>query len=343
MVGELLDALIARGVELWCEGDRLRCRAPEGTLTNEDNRVLREHKAGFIALLRARAVDVDAPMSATQQALWFVQRTAPASTAYNTGFAGRLRARVDVPALRRALATLMDRHAVLRAVFLSARDGPVQRIRAVAEVPFTVVDASIWSDTELEARVRDDFHLPFHLEHDPVLRCRLFSRAADDHVLLVTIHHIAFDGGSVGLLFDDLRALYRAEADGGPTGLPALPATFADHVYAEQELLAGPGGAALWQWWRERLADAPPLEFVGDVPRPPLKSYRGASVPFLIEHEVGASVKALSRQLDTTPYAVLLSAFAALLARYTGQTDMVLGTPMSVRPLPISSASSAAS
>ena len=150
-------------------------------------------------------------------------------------------------------------------------------------------------------------------------------------MLLVTIHHIAFDGGSVGLLFDDLRALYRAEAHGGPTGLPALPATFADHVSGEQELLAGPRGAALWQWWRERLADAPRSNWSAMFLARRSRA-TGGRASFVIDDEVGASIKALSRQLDTTPYTVLLSGFAALLARYTGQTDVVLGTPMSVRP-----------
>ena len=261
----------------------------------------------------------EAPLSAMQTALWFEQQLAPASPAYNIAFALRLRAEVDAAALRRALEILVDRHAALRATIL-VRDGqPAQRFAADATLAFTEKQVS-----ELAAEA----HRPFDLDRGPLFRAVLLTGPADDRVLLLAAHHIVFDGWSLWVLLDELRRLLAGAA------LPALPAEYADFVRWQEEMLAGPEGERLWQFWRAELPEGmPPLQLPADRPAAG-PGWQGAIHRFPLAPELAGLLRDLARQEGTTLYAVLLAGYQALLSRWTGQPEIVVGAAVSGRSRP---------
>lgn len=260
-------------------------------------------------------------LSYGQQRLWFLDRLEPGGNAYNIPFELRLRGPLRVDALRRALNTIVERHEVLRASF-PERDGrPVQLITStVVDLPVHqgVVDARDWVNRLARA--------PFDLTRGPLLRADLLRLGPDDHLLLITVHHIAFDAWSVGVLLGELSELYRAGAE-----LPALTDQYADFVAWQHDQQA----SGQLDYWLERLAGAPELLTLPvDRPRPRLQSFAGAAYEFSIPEELLGSLRGLCRTSRCTLFMVLLAAFQALLAMHSGQDDVVVGTPVAARPEP---------
>jgi hypothetical protein len=329
---ELLAELTARGVDLWFEGDRLRFKAPTGVMTPDMREQLAARRGEILAALRRDAERriVRAPLSYNQRALWFIGRTNPESAAYNIGFAVRIVSAVNVAALRGAVQALVDRHAMLRTTYDQDDAGePVQVVRGYTPAAFTVVDAAGWDDSQLHERVQTVHQRPFDLAEGPVLRTHLFSRSTDDHVLLLSVHHIAADGWSIWLLLAELRDLYSNHDRGTAATLPRPSAHYLDYVNRQLEMLSGDRGESLWRYWQQQLAGAlPRLELPADYPRPAEKANSGASIGTWLGTELGAAVRTLARDAATTPYAVLLAAFFALLHHYTRDPDIIVGTPM---------------
>ena len=271
------------------------------------------------------------PLSSGQQALWFLYELAPQSWAYNVLFTGRIRSHVDIPALRRAFQALTHRHPILRTTY-TTRDGrPVQQVHEQFEVHFEETDTSAWSQNELNNRLIEEARRPFDLERGPVLRVKLFTVASTEHILLLTVHHIAVDFWSLTVLLDELRVLYPAQI-GTQALLPPLDLQYTDYVRWQAKMLLSAEGEKLWAYWQRQLAGSlPVLNLPTDRPRPPLQTYRGASHSFKLSEELTWQLKALARAEEATLYMILLAAFQVLLHRYTGQEDILVGTPTTGR------------
>lgn len=272
------------------------------------------------------------PLSHGQQALWFLQQLAPESVAYNIASALRIKTKPDEIALRSAFQSLVERHATLRTTFSAVQGRAMQHVHEGAKASFEIVDATRWNDAMLAERLRDEAHLPFDLEHGPLLRALLFSRAEVEQVLLVVAHHIVIDFWSLAILMRELGELYRAETNGTTTKLALHTSNYFDYVRYEQHLLSGEAGERLAGFWRKQLAgELPVLNLHTDRPRPAVQTFRGASEPLRVDAQLTARLKALSQANDATLFMTLLAVFKVLLHRYTGQEDLLIGSPMAGR------------
>ena len=284
--------------------------------------------AGAAGLAEPDAV----PLSAGQRVLWAVQHIAPDGAAYNLPHAFRLRTAVDVGALDAALQGLVDRHRALRSTITIAGREPVQRT-APTRVSARRHDVRGRSDAQIAQLLDDLAHEPFDLERGPLLRVDLLTRADDDHVLLITVHHLVFDGTSLLVLLRELVALHLAARRGEPLALPQPAASYEDFVDWQQRYLAGDRGRADADYWRRRLADpAPPLQLPTDRPRAAAGRFLGAVHERRLPAGLTGAIGALGAAEGASPFVVMLSAFAALLRQWTGQADLMLGTPLQGRP-----------
>jgi amino acid adenylation domain-containing protein len=278
----------------------------------------------------------DPPLSFAQERLWFIDRLEPGNPVYNMPFPLRMRGPLDAAALERALGEMVRRHEVLRTRFVLVDGRPVQRIEPADgwRLPVDVVDALADDarEAEVAARVGEWVAARFDLERGPLFRARLLRAAADDHVLLIGMHHSVSDGWSMGVFWRELMALYRAFRDGLPSPLPELPIQYADFAVWQRGWLHGDALERQVAWWRAHLAGAPALlELPTDRPRPPMQSHRGGAVSFVIPAEVAEPVRVLARRSGATLFMALMAAWQVLLARWSGQDDVVVGTPVAGR------------
>jgi hypothetical protein len=290
-----------------------------------------EKRALLAKLLRKEASESRSfqPLSYNQQGIWFLYQLAPESMVYNVNFAARIRSNVDIPALRRAFQALVDRHPALRTTFPVRSGQPAQQVHQELGVHFVETDASGWNSEVLKSRLLEEAYRPFDLERGPVLRVNLFTCSAQEHVLLLVVHHIAIDFWSLAVLLTELDVLYPAEKAGVQALLPALDSQYTDYVRWQAEMLAGPEGERLWAYWQKQLAgQLPLLELPTDRPRPPVPTYRGASYDFHLNDELSRRLKALAKAQGATLYMVLLAAFDVILNYHTGQEDLLVGSPV---------------
>jgi amino acid adenylation domain-containing protein len=273
--------------------------------------------------------DGESPLSHGQEALWFLDRLAPGSTAYILAGAVRLRGWLDVAAFERALAAVVDRHAALRTTFGSRQGQPFQRVAAaLAAGWFLAEDASLWSARALRDRLHEEAWHPFDLENGPLLRVRVFRCGPGESMVLLALHHLVADLWSLGLVWNDLVTLYASEA----AFLPAPSRSYADFVRWQRSRIAGVEGERLWDFWRGQLAGLPPrLALPTDFPRPPVRSTRGAEAFLDLPPELSDRLAALAAGSSATLQTVLHAAFGALLARSSGQDDLAIGCPAAGR------------
>ncbi|HST60559.1 MAG TPA: amino acid adenylation domain-containing protein, partial [Longimicrobium sp.] len=334
LIGRVRDAL---GVEL-----PLRALFEAPTLSAMAARVdglLRTDVAAGPPPIVRRAHDGEAPASFAQERMWFVDRLEGDGPVYHIPSAQHLRGPVDREAMRRAVEEVVRRHEALRTA-LPERDGvPVQRILPPGPVALPFTDLSHLSP---EARTAEATHLgersandPFDLEAGPLFRISLVRLTEDDHLLLVNLHHAIGDGWSLRVLLDELSALHDAYRRGASSPLAPLPVQYADYAAWQREWLRGPVLDAQLAYWRGRLAGAPPmLHLPTDRPRPEVQGHRGASVALEMTGDDAARVAELARREGATLFMVLLAAFGAVLSRWSGQDDVVVGTPIAGRTRP---------
>ena len=287
------------------------------------------------------------PLSSAQQRLWILDQFDPGNSVYNVTSLMRLYGHLNVEALRRTLDEIVSRHESLRTVFPKDEQGPWQRVLPPQPLPLPIhdlstlaVDAHAVAAGAVDARetaafelARADARAPFDLVNGPVFRAMLARIAEDDHVLILSAHHIAVDGWSFGVLYGELTQLYRAFLSGEPSPLPELPIQYADYTLWQLEELGSEGLGKQLEYWQQRFPTAPPvLELPGDRPRPPVQSYRGAILQRTIPAELYETVKRLSRQEGTTAFMTFLAAYQTLLSRYSGQEDIVVGVGNANRP-----------
>ncbi|MEE8584658.1 MAG: condensation domain-containing protein, partial [Acidobacteriota bacterium] len=271
------------------------------------------------------------PLSYGQRALWFLHRLAPDSPAYNIAGAVQIESELDVEALRRSLQALLERHGALRATFFEEADKPVQR-SGPQELHFQHLQASGWSEQQLQDRLAEEARRPFDLHKGPLLRTCLWSRSLPDsgrqHVLLLVVHHIAADFWSLGVFLQELGQLYQGFRSGRPRRLPPLPLEYPQYAAEQARMLSGKQGERLWAYWREKLSGRlPVLGLPQDRPRPPVQSFRGGSVPLRIGAAATRRIQELGRSHEATLFMTLLAAFQAWLHRYTLQDDILVGSP----------------
>ncbi|MBV9773008.1 MAG: amino acid adenylation domain-containing protein, partial [Gemmatimonadetes bacterium] len=258
------------------------------------------------------------------------------SATYNIPAPVRLRGPLDAEALRRALEEIVRRHEALRTVFRSVGGRAAQLVLAPERLALYVADLSPLPEAEqaaaVRARVAGDAARPFDLENGPLFRASLLRLGADEHVLLLCLHHIVSDGWSMGVLFREMEALYGAYASGEASPLPPLEVQYPDYAVWQRKHLVGEVLEAQLAYWKERLAGAPALlELPTDRPRPAVESHRGAMHLFRLPAGVTDGLKGVSRREGATLFMTLLGAFQLLLSRYSGQEDVVVGTPIAGR------------
>ncbi|HEX6749437.1 MAG TPA: amino acid adenylation domain-containing protein [Longimicrobium sp.] len=292
-------------------------------------------QAGADAPVTARGGN-DLPLSFAQERLWFIDRLEPGSTAYNVAMPVRLGGALNVAALERALGELIRRHAALRTRFAVVDGAPVQRIEPAGPFRLEVDDISALAADEREAeigrRAAAERQTPFDLEAGPLFRARLVRAGEGDHLLQMAFHHAITDGWSTGIFLRELTTLYAAIARGEPSPLAEPPVRYADFAAWQREWLRGERLEAQVAWWRRHLAGAPAvITLPTDRPRPPAQSHRGARIDFSIPAPLAEGLRAVALEQRATPFMALLASFTLLLSRWSGQDDVVVGTPVAGR------------
>ncbi|HSN88110.1 MAG TPA: amino acid adenylation domain-containing protein, partial [Thermoanaerobaculia bacterium] len=296
----------------------------------------RQEEGGGVSPIRPvpRTPGAELPLSFSQQRLWFMDRWQPGSAAYNIPAALRVTGRLDVAALRWSLSEIVRRHESLRTVFSSER--PAQVVRPAEPLPVPVVDLESLPgearSSELARLAAEDAARPFDLSRDRLLRVTLVRTASEEHAILLDMHHIVSDGWSMGVLVREFVTLYEARLRGVPSPLPELTVQYPDFAAWQRERL---GGAALEEqlaWWRGTLDGAPAVASLPLArPRPAARSGRGFQIPFGLSEATTRALTALARREGATLFMGLLAAFNALLSRFSGETDIVLGTAVAGR------------
>ncbi len=278
-------------------------------------------------------------LSFAQQRLWFLEQLGSTGRAYHIPTGLRLEGGLDRGALCRALDRIVARHEALRTVFPAVGGMPVQSIAPEEEGRFALVEHDLRGHPRAEAELcrltAEEADAPFDLERGPLIRGRLVRLATDDHVLLVTMHHIVSDGWSMGVLTDELSSLYAAFRREEADPLPALPVQYADYAAWQRRWVQEEVLEAQAAYWREALAGAPELlELPTDRVRPARQDHAGASLGVELDEELTAALEALGRRRGTTLFMTLLAGWAAVLGRLSGQEDVVVGTPTANRGRP---------
>jgi hypothetical protein len=313
---------------------RLDALSPEKRALVERSLKRRREAARNVAPIPRRTESGPAPLSFSQQRMWFLDQWEPGSFTHNGARAFRLTGPIDVSALERALVRIVQRHEVLRTVYILQNREPRQRALEEWELRLDLVDlrsvVDAERDDELARRLRSLSRQPFDLSSDLMLRPTLFRLGTDDHVLLVRLHHIAFDAFSDRIFFGELEALYSAF-----TPLEEPPIQYADYAVWQREHLSGAHLTRLVEHWREELSGAPPLlPLPIDGTRHSPQRHEGRHHEISLPAETARAVVEFGRSVGATPYMTLLAAFAVLLYRVSGQDEIVVGSPIANRGRP---------
>jgi amino acid adenylation domain-containing protein len=318
-----------------------------GSRTQPGASELSAAKQKLIALLakdreqRARPIDglkAEKPcdLSFGQRRLWFLDRWSPGSTTYNEFVRLRLHGRLEVEALRQSLAMVVQRHEVLRTVFQETREGTVQvldpRLMPALEQHDLATLPKTEQESALDALLQHEMTTPFNLAAGPLVRARLVHLGTDEHELLFSVHHIACDGWSLGIFVRELGAGYTAFVNGEAPPLPPLDIQYADYARWQREAAHSPSAMAQLEYWKRQLPEpAPVLDLPFARPRPDVRTPDGITRFFSLSADLTSNIRRLARKENATPFMVLLAAFHALLHRYTGETDIRVGSPVAGR------------
>ncbi|WP_255484094.1 condensation domain-containing protein, partial [Rhodanobacter sp. A1T4] len=275
-------------------------------------------------------------LSFAQARLWFLDQLELNETFYNMPSATRLTGHLEVEALARTLNEIVRRHEALRTTFVMVDDAPVQVIAPVLTLPLDIVDLSGLPVTEREAQLRvrlqEEVAKPFDLAVGPLIRLNLLRLADQEHVLLMTMHHIVSDGWSMGIVAREMAILYRSFTQGQPSPLADLPIQYADFAQWQRQWLSGKVLEQQLSYWKQQLADCPSLlTLPTDRPRPPVQTQCGTALQYSLPASLVSELHALSRRTQSTLFMTLYAAFNVLLARYSGQSDICIGTPIANR------------
>ena len=327
------------------EGDRLRANAPKGVLTADLRSQIADRKAEIIAALNSarafspppvsrRPANDPAPLSFAQDRLWFLEQLEPGSGVYGICRASRLIGDLNVPALDASLNEIVRRHEVLRSAFRETDGRPLQVTLPAPELALSLIDLRgppAPDGDEVLRWVREEAARPLDLRGGLLLRGSLLRVGDATHILTLTTHHIVSDAWSMGILTRELWSLYEAYAAGKKTRLKDLPIQYADFASWQREWLQGEILESQLSYWRKQLHDIPILNLPTDRTRPGRQSFCGARQSITLSQSLTTAVHELSQRQSVTPFMSLLAAFLALLYRYSGQDDVVVGSPIANR------------
>lgn len=347
---EFLAYLRNLDIRVWREGDQLRINAPKGVLTSDLRAELAQRKADILAMLPAIEVGAqdtapplqpiprsgDLQLSFAQQRLWFIDQLTPGNPVYNIPIVRYLTGPVDVKILEQCLNEIVRRHETLRTTIPVVNGQPVQHITPYAPFSLPVIDlrelTELDRDEKISQLIAEEAQRPFALTEGPLLRTILIHFAEDSYAFILNMHHIISDGWSIGVFFQELTVLYRAFSDGQPSPLPELPIQYADFASWQRQWLQGEVLDTQLSYWKKQLSDAPSIiELPTDQPRSTVQTSYGAKQSFVLSSSLVEALKALSRQANVTLFMTLLAAFKTLLHRYSGQEDIVVGSPIANR------------
>jgi amino acid adenylation domain-containing protein len=346
---DLLGRLRALGVSLTLDGDSLKCAAPPGVLTPELRAELTQNKPEILAFLRSSRKTAGAgelllsrvdrtgalPLSYAQQRLWFLCQLDPESPVYNIPTAVTLTGSLDIDALEAAIREIIRRHESLRTCFAQENGVPRVVIREEAAWSLQRIDARHFggeNSEELKGYLSRAAREAMDITRAPLLRGHLLILGPESHVLLLMVHHIVFDGWSMGVFVRELETLYRAHASGTKSDLPAPALHYVDFAVWQRQWLAAGVLERQLAYWKKQLAGAPPVVTLpADRRRPQAEMFRGARRKMVLAPELVQNLESLSQSHGVTLFMTLLASFDILLARYTGQEDIVIGSPSAGR------------
>jgi amino acid adenylation domain-containing protein len=275
------------------------------------------------------------PLSFAQERLWFLNQLDPGSPAYNQPKAFRLLGALNVSALKQALDTIIARHEALRTTFVSLDGAPVQMIGPAQSIELPILDLSRTAEAERQAEIDraivEITNRTFNLSQDLMLRAFLFYVGENDHVLLLVTYHIASDGWSMAVMFQELETLYNDFSAGRPSSLSELPIQFADYAIWQRQWLQGEVLERHLSYWRQKLTEVSPLALPTKGPRGPIQTFSGARESLLLSPKLSAALRVMSGREKSTLFMILLAAFKTLLHRYTGQNNIAVGSPIAGR------------
>ncbi|WP_293076054.1 non-ribosomal peptide synthetase [Okeania sp. SIO3B5] len=275
------------------------------------------------------------PLSYAQQRLWFLEKLALSSNAYNMPLTLNLVGKLDYVALEKSLNEIIARHETLRTTISEINGTPVQIIQPPFELKVPIIDLSGLTPPEqtskLQQLLQQENELSFNLEVDPPIRAQLFQLGTTEHILQITLHHIASDGWSLTVLPQELSAIYTATLEEKPSPLPSLPIQYADFAVWQKNYLQGETLESQLSYWKQKLLDLPQLQLPTDHPRPAVETFNGAGIPINIPATLTSKVKQLTQKQGTTLFMTLLAVFKVLLSRYSGQENIAVGSPIANR------------
>ena len=347
---QLLAELFRRGVKVWADGGQLHVRAPKGALTPELRDSLAERKLEILSLVSAiniatRVPNVPLvtvsrngglPLSFNQQRLWSLTQFHPDSPVYNLSKALRLTGPLIVSALAQSIREIVQRHEILRSRFPVVAGQSVQITSSDIPVQLPVVDLRELHATERQVRVQRlasaESEQPFDLAQGPLLRVNLLQLGDEEHLFLLTVHHLVFDGWSVNVFYRELATLYTAFSTGKPSTLRALPIQYADFAHWERQMVQHEALKTQLDYWKQQLGgNVPALELPLDRPRLQGQTSRGSRQSLVLPEKLTEALKALGQREESTLFMILLAAFQTLLHGYTGQEDIIVCSPVAGR------------
>lgn len=349
MLLELLRDARDSGIQIFVDNGQLKLRAGRDALDDELRARIRAHKDALIALLSELGDSVVAntdaalaprlpgartPLSFAQQRLWLMDDLGADPAQYNVPVALRVDGVFDADRAERALATILQRHEVLRTVYASDAEGPCQHLRDAADFRLLRLDLrdAVDRDARLEAELRAEALQPFDLAADLMLRARFVRLAEDSGVLAICMHHIASDGWSLDVLLREFATLYTQIGQGGAASLPALPLQYGDYAQWQRDLATAGALTRQGDYWQRQLAGIPALHALPlDFPRPPRKSSAGAVQASALDAVTSDTLRQLAQQQGCTLFMLMHAALSVVVAHYSHQHDIVIGTPVANR------------
>ena len=346
---EFISYLRSLDINIFVEGERLRCNAPEGIITPELRAEISQRKAEIISFLQAAnrtsnftpapivpiARDGNIPLSFAQQRLWFLDELVPNNPFYNVPAALRVTGALYFPALQQTFNEILRRHEALRTTLAVVAGEPVQRIADAFHLPIYVFDLRNLPEesrqTEANRLTAKEAQRPFNLSTDLLLRVTLLHLDDGEYLLMLNMHHIVSDGWSIGVLIQELGALYTAFAIGKPSPLPELSVQYADFAKWQREWLQGEVLETQLAYWRRQLNGISMLNLPADRPRPAVQSYRGKRLLLQLPKPLSEALEMLSQRQGVTLFMTMLAAFQTLLYHYAQQEDIVVGSPIANR------------
>jgi amino acid adenylation domain-containing protein len=352
-IEEFLTELRRHNIELWLEGTDLRYKAAKNALTPALMAQLKERKAEVVQFfqqiqqaknspsanlspIRAIPREQHLPLSFAQQRLWLIDQITANKSVYNVPLAYQMTGDLDIEIFSQSLQAIAQRHESLRTAFSIIDQQPVQNFVKHLEIDLPMIDLQSLTASdqhqELNRLAEVEIQTPFNLSQSPLFRAKLVRLAPDNHVFLLTMHHIICDGWSLDIFFRELGLIYEALAQGKPSPLPPLSIQYADFAVWQREWLQGEVLDSQLFYWKEQLRDINPLlQLATDRPRPTVQSNTGDRQIFDLSKSLSDDLKSLSNSEGVTLFMTLLAAFQTLLYRYTGQTDILVGCPIANR------------